>query len=283
MTRRISVRATAVLLAVPLALSACGGGDSGDNATQAAPTTAATSSAPAASGPFETAPGAEVDKTTFIQETTKATSDKGTYAIEADMSAAGQPMTMTGSVDAKDQANPKMTLKMTLGGQAMDFLIVDKMAYMQLPGVTGGKYIKMSLEEMYAAGGGTGDFEKMLNPQGQLEAQQAAIEKVTYVGEEAVDGETLYHYTVLMDPAKAMEAAGQTALPSAAATAMPEQLAYEFYLDSEKLTRRAKIDDPSMSVDMRMKDYGKPVTITAPPTSQVTTMPGLPGAGTATP
>lgn len=283
MTRRISVRATAVLLAVPLALSACGGGDSGNNATTVAPTTEATTSAPAASGPFDTVPGAEVDKTTFIQETSKATTDKGTYAIEADMSAQGQPMTMTGSVDAKDQANPKMTLKMTLGGQAMDFIIVDKVAYMQLPGVSGGKYIKMSLEDMYAAGGGTGDFEKMLNPQGQLEAQQAAIESVTYVGEEAMDGETLYHYTVLMDPTKAMEAAGQTALPSAAATAMPEKLAYEYYLDSEKLTRRAKIDDPTMSVDMRMKDYGKPVTITAPPTSQVTTMPGLPGSGTATP
>lgn len=283
MTRRISVRATAVLLAVPLALSACGGNNTGNSTTTAAPTTAATSAAPAASGPFNTAPGDEVDKATFIQETSKATTDKGTYAIEADLSAAGQPMTMTGSVDAKDQANPKMTLKMTLGGQAMDFLIVDKMAYMQLPGVTGGKYIKMSLEEMYAAGGGTGDFEKMLNPQGQLEAQQAAIESVTYVGEEAIDGETLYHYTVVMDPRKAMEAAGQTAMPSAAATAMPEKMESQYYLDSDKLTRRAKIDDPNMSLDMRMKDYGKPVTITAPPTSEVTTMAGLPGAGTATP
>lgn len=283
MTRRISVRATAVLLAVPLALSACGGGNTGNNTTTAAPTTAATTAEPAASGPFNTTPGGEVDKTTFIQETSKATTDKGTYAIEADLSAAGQPMTMTGSVDAKDQANPKMSIKMTLGGQAMDFLIVDKMAYMQLPGVTGGKYIKMSLEEMYAAGGGSGDFEKMLNPQGQLEAQQAAIDSVTYVGEEAVDGETLYHYTVVVDPAKAMEAAGQTALPSAAATAMPEKIEYQYYLDSDKLTRRAKIDDPNMSLDMRMKDYGKPVTITAPPTSQVTTMAGLPGAGTATP
>ncbi len=281
MTRRISVRAAAVLLAVPLALSACGGG-SGNNATSP-PTTEATTAAPAASGPFNTVPGDEVDKTTFIQETTKATSDKGTYAIDADMSAAGQPMTMTGSVDATDQTNPKMTLKMTLGQQTMDFIIVDKSAYMQLPGVSGGKYIKMSLEEMYAAGGGTGDFDKMLNPQGQLEAQQAAIDTITYVGEEADGGETLYHYTVVIDPMKALEATGQTAIPTDAATAMPEKMEYQYYLDSDKLTKRAKIDDPQVSVDMRMKDYGKPVTITAPPTSQVTTMPGLPGAGTATP
>lgn len=283
MTRRISVRAAAVLFAVPLALSACGGGNSGNNATTAAPETVATSSAPAASGPFNTAPGAEVDKTTFVQETMKATTDKGTYAMEADTSAGGQAMQMTGSVDAKDAANPKMTMKMTLGAQTLDFLIVDKSAYMQLPGVAGGKYIKMALEDLFKAGGGTGDFEKMLNPQGQLAAQSAAIEKVTYVGEEAVDGETLYHYTVVVDPQKALEAAGQTAIPTDAATAIPEKLEYQYYLDSEKLARRIKIDDPSMSVDMRMKDYGKPVTITAPPTSQVTTLPGLPGAGTATP
>ena len=90
----------------------------------------------------------------------RRTSPHVTTVFEADMSAAGQPMTMTGSVDATSQTDPKMMLKMTLGGQAMDFIIVDKSAYMQLPGVSGGKYIKMSLEEMYAAGGGTGDSRR---------------------------------------------------------------------------------------------------------------------------
>jgi len=266
-------RIAAVALAVPLLVTGCGaqnggagqdGKPAGQSATQ--------------NDPFSVQPGTEVDKAAFLEQTQKALQEKKTYAMNMTMSAEGQQMNMTGDVDAADPANQKMKMKMEMPqqGGALNMIMDGEWIYVQIPGGdAGGKYVKVSLQQMMEQTGQ--DFKKITNPAENLKMQQEAIDKVTYVGEEDLDGAKARHYTAVLDMQKAMNLAGQTAQPVPTASGGSTKMPYELWVDGDKLMRRVTMDVQGAKVDVRLSKFGEPVDIQAPPAASVTTPPSPAG------
>jgi hypothetical protein len=112
-----------------------------------------------------------------------------------------------------------------------------------------------------------------LDPAKALEQMQDGISKVTYVGAE--DG--LDHYELTIDVKKMMESMGGN-LPSEVQSQMPDSVTYDLWLDDQNRFTRMSMDDLPMggtdaSMQMTVSDWGKDVTIEAPPADQVTDMP----------
>ena len=98
-------------------------------------------------------------------------------------------------------------------------------------------------------------------------------------GEETVAGETTCHYTLQVDTAAAMATMGGR-LPKG----MPDTITYDMWLDDSDLMRRIEFDLGAMmgaqgsgdsgGMVMTMDDWGKPVTVKAPPAKDLVEMPG---------
>lgn len=274
----LRTRGAALLLAAPLALGACSSGDqaasqSGGGATPAA-------SQPSSNDPFAAQPGTDVDKTAFLQGTQQAMQDKKTYHLAMSMGVQGQTLKMTGEGDISNPQAPKMKMQMTMPGQAsgaaVDMILDGQNMYMKIPGQAGGKYVKVSMADLAKQGGQ--DIQKMMNPAENLKASEAAIEKITYKGEEDVSGTKLKRYSLTMDPAKAQQAMGATDVPQPTASGAPQKVPYDVWVDGDKLMRKMTMTIQGTKLDMTIDKYGEPVSVAAPPTASVTTMPGL-GSG----
>jgi len=270
----IRTRFAAVLVAVPLALAGCSGGQT--PADQAAGSPSAAQGADAS----PTA-GQEVDKNAFFADVQKAMLDKKTYAMTMHMENGGQKVTMTGNGDMSDQNHPKadMTMSAAGDGQQMQMIMDGEAVYMQMPGVAEkGKFVKMPLQALSQAGGQ--DLSKMMNPADNLTMTQNAVEKVVYAGPE--DG--LHKYTVTMNPQKLQEGSA-TAMPSP--SGMPSTLDYDVWTDDAHLLRKMVMSLEGTTMTMTADKYGEPVTIVAPPPESVTQMPGMsepqPGPATSLP
>lgn len=268
-----TTRIAALTLAVPLALAGCSA--SGDKAPTGTGTPAA-QSAQQSTDPFAAAPGTEVDKATFLQQTQQAVQDKKTYSMNMTMSMQGQQLGMTGAADIADPAKPRitMTMKAPSGQQgSMNMIIADDTMFMQSP-QGDGTYMKMPLAQLTAQTGQ--DFKKLMNPAESLKLQQEAIDKVTYVGEEDVNGTKLRHYTAVLDLAKAQKLTGQTQAPVPTATDGTTKTPYDVWVDGDKLMRKVSMTVQGSKIDMTMDKFGEPVEITTPPADKVREAPALP-------
>lgn len=276
---KLRKRSAAALLALPLALGACSGGQQQGDGNQGG----ASSQAQQQNDPFSAQPGQDVDKDAFLKQMQDAMQAKKTYEMTMQMAAQGQTVKMSGQGDIADPNAPKMNMKMEMPGQAgaqgaLNIIMDGQAMYMQLPGQAGGKYVKMSMQELSQAGGQ--DFQKLMNPSENLKMSQEAIQKVTFKGQEDVSGEKLKHYSVTLDPQKAQEAmnGGQPA-PAPSASGQQQRIPYDIWVDDQKVMRKVTMEIQGTKLDMTVDKYGEPVQITAPPTSQQTTMPAPGGQG----
>ncbi|WP_168583580.1 DUF7537 family lipoprotein [Gephyromycinifex aptenodytis] len=258
-------RVAAALLALPLALSGCSG--AGDSA----PADAGTSAAPSTQA--APTPGQEIDKDAFFTRTEKAVLAKKTYAMHMSMDSQGETITMSGvgDVSTPDAPKARMLMEPPTGGEKMEMILAGDSIYMQMPGVGGGKYMQMPLSALAQAGGQ--DLTKFLNPAENLKMTKQAVEKVVFVGEEDVAGQKLDHYAVTLNPAKMQESLPKPA-PSVSPS-LPAQLPYDVWVDDEDLVRKTDMTMDGVHMTMTTDKYGEPVEITAPPSAQVTQMPGM--------
>lgn len=264
--------AAALTLPLVIGLGAC----SGDNgATPGASST--TAAQEQQTDPFTVAAGTDVDTATFLQQTQQAQQQAKTFHIDMTMSAQGQQLKLVGDQDVADPNAPKAKLTMSAPGQqqGVNLVLDGQNVFMQMPGQAGGKYVKMSMQEIAASGGA--DFKKLMNPSESLKAQQQAIDKITFKGEEDVSGTKLRRYALVIDPVKAQQAAGATNVPTPTGTAAAK-IPYDVWVDSNKLVRKMQLEQNGAKVQMDMSKYGEPVSITVPPSDQVTTPPAQPGS-----
>jgi hypothetical protein len=157
----------------------------------------------------------------------------------------------------------------------MEVRIVDGVIYMNMGAMSQGKFVKIDPDD---AGGPMGDLDGMtdsMDPMKSFEDLAAAFQKVTFVGEEDVDGESLDHYELTLDTKKL-----KTLIRGdAGAAGMPKKLTYDLWLDDEDRIRQGEMTMGSLgSVSMVMSDFDEPVEIVAPPADQVIEMPMM-GAG----
>ena len=262
----------AVVLALS-GLAACGGGsDSGDSSNNAFSVGGSSSSASSTGSSAPSAPdlqpGDSVSKDQMADlMKTAATSMKTAHVtMNMDGSVSGQSMTVKAQGDM--QVSPMAEhLTMDLMGQQIEVLMVDNTMYMKSALLGGGdKWAKADLSAL----GGAGLSDAMSNPLSLIDKMADAVTSATYKGEEKVAGTDTKHYTYTVDTKKAVGALGT----SASEAAMPDSISADIWIDDQGRMVQSKTAMGSTgTVTMTMSDFDKDVSISAPPSDQVTDLP----------
>ncbi len=276
--RWTALAAVAVVLA---GLSGCGG-----DAETVADETPATPSA--SSQPVE----ADDEESEAAQEETSAPAEQsGGYDAQELLAAmkaavaenetshitmvAGGAQGMKGEGDvsyAGDTTAMQMTMQMPqLGSGSMEMRLVDGVMYMAMPPMTPkGKFFKIDTNDPNSPFGDLSSITQG-DPLATFDAFDAGLEEVVYVGAEDVDGEEMDHYVLTVDAKKASRAQGTPVPPGA------KEISYDLWIDDEDLMRRMQFDEGRGGMTMTMSDWGKPVTVKAPPASAIMQIPGMTG------
>lgn len=259
--RSAALASAAVLLAT---LGGCGVDEGESSDTSLASSTASSKPDPSEE-PSAAAEGEKIDPQEFAAVLLASFEESTTAAITMTMTASGLKMSGEGFVDYSDE-KPAVSMSMTnaaLGEGRIEMRMVDGVAYVSMPGLGAGRFIEIDAEQL-AGAGGVG-----LDPREALKSFIDGVERVQLIGEEEVDGDDVRHYTLTVDSTKL-----DGAQPLPEGVRLPEELAYDVWLDDDDRIRRMSMDlGASGAFDMTMSDWGTPVTIKAPPAGEVIEMP----------
>ncbi|CAM3681968.1 LppX_LprAFG lipoprotein [Nocardioides marinus] len=271
-------RLAALALTLPLGLAALTACEDDSSAAGDAPASTGSTSGADAGGA-----GAEVPEVSEGEELSAeefgalmvAAFEKATTAdLVMSMTAGGQDIEVTGQADySSDPVSMRMEMTGMGGTGDMEIIVVDNAMYMKLA-VMSDKFLKLDLDDPDNPVGGS--FTGQLDPRAQAEVIEQGLQTATYVGQEEVDGETLDHYTAVVDSQAMLdqlEGAGDVA------GQLPETVTYELWLTEDGLYRQMEIDMGAVAGEMlmRFEDWGTDVDIEAPPASQVTDMGDMAG------
>lgn len=196
--------------------------------------------------------------------------EKATTAdLVMSMTAGGQDIDVTGQADyTSDPVSMRMEMSGMGGTGDMEIIVVDNAMYMKLAAMSD-TFLKLDLDDPDNPVGGS--FTGQLDPRAQAEVMEQGLQTATYVGQEEVEGETLDHYTAVVDSTAMLE---QMEGAADVAGQLPETITYELWLTDEGLFRLMEVDMGAVAgeVLMRFEDWGTDVDIEAPPASQVTDM-----------
>lgn len=256
----------AVAAAATLALTGCG------TATDAGST--ATGSQSSTTTPTQTATsGQSVDFAAIATESAAAVKAKKSAHMTMDLGSEG---TMDADVDyASTPQSMKMSMK--LSDQTMELIYVDKIMYMggdtfaQL--TNGKKWIKIDPT-------GTDPMSKQMGPMlSQIQSSMAnPVEALaTLKGVKATvksSDATSTTYTVTLTKAQLAEMAKKQGAPGVSADdlgSLPAQISYEYTIGADKLPQKMTMDLSGQTMEMSFSKWGEPVSIAAPPASEVGT------------
>lgn len=230
-----------------------------------------------------------------LQKASAKTSAIKTFrtAISVTVSAAGQDMRMSGTALYRLSPNVAMKMdmsQMTMGGrktQGFQEVLIGDVMYLKLPTATSRPWVKASLKQLSG-----GEDVQGLTSQSNTDPASAikmftASKDVRKVGTETVSGISTTHYEgtfsmsdamAKLDPKQrddARQALGQMGM---------DKMVFGLWVDGKQLPRKLTMSTPSasklpMTMDMVFTGYNTPVSIAAPPASQVRTsgFPGVPG------
>jgi len=238
--------------------------------------------------------GDEVDPAEFVDTVANGVEASTTAHMTLTIGA-GPAGEISGEGDLDYTADPpEMAMTMALpmlGNVEAEIRLVDGVFYMSMGKMSGGKFWKLDPADPNGPMGDLGGMLDQMDPKSSLEQMESAIDKVTYTGEEDVDGRSLDHYELSVDPKGLVEDLGSD-LPPGAEGQLPDSLTYDLWLDEEDRIAKMEMDMPmagtQSSIEMTVTDWGEDVDIEAPPADQVTDMPemgslmgGMPGGTTA--
>lgn len=275
-------RLAALALTVPLglaSLTACGGGDDGEatgegsgSAASQAPTTDA-----AGGGTGDEAgqdAGQEVDAQELTDLVVGAFERATTARLEMQLTAGGQDIEASGEAD---YTTDPISMRLDLSGAGpagdMTVVLVEDTMYIRLP-ARGEDFVRLDLDDPGNPLGGS--FSTQLDPRAQARVIERGLVSATYVGQEEVRGESLDHYSALVDSAAMLEG---TDVDAGAAGVLPDQVTYDLWFDAEGLYRQMSVDLGASAgeVLIRFDDWGTDVDIEAPPADQVDDLSSLAG------
>lgn len=277
MSRRLSVRRSLAAAAlVPMALTsftACGNKDV--TATDPAATAPSASASPSESPESRPSAGADVDPAAFVDLVKTGLANTTTAHESLTMTSdLGGDLSGKGDVDyttSPPSTAMTMTSEMTGGGD-LDLRLVEGVMYMKMPGLSGGKFLKLDLND---PSNPLGSMGLQLDPAQAFTSFEKAIDSVTFVGAEG----PLERYRVVVDYARMMKAMSQDVPSGAGVPDLPEKLSYDMLLDDQQRVNGMDIDMGKLgTMKMTLSDFGTDVHIEAPPASQVTEMPAMPSA-----
>lgn len=293
MTRPVSHRvrrplAAGVATLALIALAGCGGKDEPSSASDTT-----SSSTSASSTPSDAAASGSASASTSESASDSASAGSGSAQAGAQLSAdefgklvqgaldkattanvtisSGTTLNATGQIDyTSDPASAKMTATIPQAGK-LDMILLGKVIYMKGDVFgTGDKWVKLDLSDPNNPMSALGD---QLDPAASLGKLVDGIQSATYVGKEDVDGDSLDHYTAVIDTKALLKG-----LPAGAASSagLPATVNYELWFDGDGFIRKFSVDMGATGTSTgTFSDWGTKVDIAAPPASEVTTMPGM--------
>lgn len=272
-----ALASTAVAGLLLTGLTACGNGST--TATMGSSTSSSVATSPAATASTtgtDLAPGSSIsnaDMAALLKSSSQSFSTAHAQ-MTMNMSAAGQNQQM--EADADISMNPLAeSMTMTVSGQQMQALLVDGSMYIKSAAMGSDKWIKIDLSALSSMMGGSGMTDMLSNPVSMIEQMSTYITKATYVGDESLNGATAKHYTMSVD----LKAMMKKLAPSAPTSQLPAAGKEEIWIDDQGHLVKTVADFGTSDMTMLMSDFGKSVNVQAPPSSEVTDMPGLGSLG----
>lgn len=271
--------AVAVAAALGLGAAACSGAES-TSGSDVSHTAASSSDDGGDSADEESEAPAELAAADFYPAVMAALEDAETFAFESTSTTAGQESTITG--EARFAGDAMEMKASSTGAQAMDLVMLDQVIYLKSPDMgMGDQWMKIDLKASDNALFGM--LAKATDPQAMFKAMQTP-KKLELLGEEEVDGVATNHYRITMDPEQYMKAMG---FPAEMSSFVPEELVTEMWVDADDLPRKftQTVETPAIgggkpttsTTEGLYHDYGLDVEIEAPPASETTDAPALPG------
>lgn len=265
----------AVAGAVALGLAGCGD-DAGGGTTSP-------------SGGSSEEKGASALDAVQLAASTSEKAESANFTMDMDMTVGGQslPVSAKGKVDGVKNV-VEMTMSMEVPGQgAMNLkqVMADDTIYMSgIPGMGKSQWVKMSLDEMGAMGGGATGGASSLgsgDPTDQLKMLSQVSEDVKEDGKETINGVETTKYTGTIDLQKAAAASGTSAEDLKKLQAQYKEMGlqkipFSLFVDDENLPARmqmsfdGKVENQPMKMNMKMDftKWGEPVKITVPKKAQ---------------
>lgn len=214
----------------------------------------------------------------------------GTVKVTGTMTAPGvsTPITMT----AEEQYTPsiEMSMSMQVEGQTMSEILVGNVVYMDYPALSselGGKqWAEIDLTKVNSLGSLSSllDSARSENPTTQI-AALVASGAVTKVGAATVSGQSTTHYSGTLDASQLIKAGTATSnlsasqlssLKSELQSAGVTTVKIDLWIAANGLPVEEKYSEQTsagaVSGDMLMSDWGAPVSVGAPPASEVYNM-----------
>lgn len=212
------------------------------------------------------------DKRTLIPAMRAAM--KGQRSAHVSVTTGVTGMEMEGEADVAFKG-ARQDMTMTMDGAAMgvenaEIRLVDQVLYLSVPPLTPrGKFVEVRPGDTSSPLASMAGQIQTVDPRDTFTALAAGLRKVRFVADESVDGEDLEHYRLTVDFRAVAKAMKMPRTPG-----VPRTIAYDLWLDDEALMRRVELEMQQASMVMETSDWGKPVSIEAPPRSRIVQAPG---------
>jgi hypothetical protein len=277
-SRRLSL---VIVLPAALTLAACSSSSSGKGSTPASQGKSSggtsSSAAQSATGSGNTPASSQAARLATILRAGAA--KIRTAHLTLDIGVAGQRITGAGDEQVSNGKVSALQITENLpGNQQIRIVHVDNKTYAKLPQ----QLSKSSKPYVLVTATSSNATIRTLAQSIDSSLQSASVESasvfvnaaasVKRVGTETVDGVQATHYSVVVDPKKLPATLpGKSSLSAAGITSIP----VEVYVDSQgrpvEITENLTIAGKSTTTKASVSRYNVPVTITAPPASQVQT------------
>ncbi len=219
-------------------------------------------------------PAGTLDQDDFIETVSRAERDARSVAMDMRIGRPGvEQMHLAGHVH-QGTSTSDIAMEFTVSGSVfpspLSVIVVDEIMYLEMDGLTGGKYVKYDLRD---ANSSMGDLLTgvQLNPTAQLRGFRGAIEDFDVDGTERLDGVDTAHYRVTVDTTALLDNLDTSSDQLfGAGVEPPEQLTYDFWVGADRLPRRISVTMADVTTRMDMRAWGQPIDIEAPSPRQIT-------------
>lgn len=237
-------------------VGACGGSEKSAASSDAGVATATQGVEPAVSESDQ--PGSASEILAAMQ---KAVLAKDTVHMEMDF---GSTMTFSADVNYAD-TGVEMDVTVTMGPMEQHLVMVDDAVYVRQ--FNGDGYMKVD-----AGAFGLGAIVDRLDsfdPKSSIGQMSDALAELEELEPETIDGENLRRFRVHIDTSAVADQLKKLPPQAQALADMAEEGTYEMWIDAEYLLRGVKVTQAGLDLEIKISDWGKPVSITAPAEDQV--------------
>jgi hypothetical protein len=215
----------------------------------------------------------------FASEVAAATETEQSTHVEATLTFQGKSMSMNGDVATSkklEDLSARLSMKAANEG-AFEVRIVDGVLYIKGKGLSSDPakpWLEFDMSD--PSNPLAGFYEQIVANVNPAQSAQMfeAVTELDNKGTETIDGIDTTRYEVTVDMEKALELSGVTDSlgvdPRQLSNQIPDEITYDVWLETDTaLMVRMAMQMEGMEFDMRFSDWGKPVSVEAPPSGQV--------------